>query len=91
MQALLTAVGSAEWRDQESCLGIFIDGAPYPPYLEVVGERAQGAYRASDASCAESDHSAVGPVISCADYSKILDALLAIVPEGTDQGCANYW
>lgn len=88
---LVHAVTSAVYHFNDSCVGMAIDGAPYPPELTVSAGDVSQQFGVSDATCAESDHSYTGNVIGCAAFGVIHAQLNAAAPSGHTFSCEGYW
>ncbi len=91
IQELVGAVASSAYRFNASCVGLAIDGAPYPPRITASGGGTTHQFGVSDKTCASSDHSYTGDVLSCAEFGAIYDLLDAIAPSGVGLSCQGYW
>jgi hypothetical protein len=90
IQAVFNVVASTPWHAQPSCIGVAIDGAPYPPKVAVFSAAGSRTFGVSGAECAHTDHSALGDVITCAQYDAIMGAIAAITGVAPAGGCAYY-
>jgi hypothetical protein len=91
IQGLIGAVASSAYRFNASCLSTAIDGAPFPPRMTASGGGATHQFGVSDNTCARTDHSYPGDVLSCAEFGAIYDLLEAIAPSGVALACMSYW
>ena len=91
MDQLVMVVQSVSYRVNEDCLTLAVDGAPYSPKLDIRHGQKHLQLGVSDNDCAESDHSYVGPVMSCAASDIVFAAVREIVPRVTGERCAFYW
>jgi hypothetical protein len=91
MDQLVMVVQSVSYRLNEDCLTLAVDGAPYSPKLDIRHEQQHLRLGVSDNDCAESDHSHIGPVMSCAASDEVFAAVREIVAGVTGEGCRFYW
>jgi hypothetical protein len=91
IQKLVGVVASSAYRHNGSCVTSAIDGAPWPPRITASGSGATHEFGVSDATCAKSDHSYSGDVLSCASFGAIYGLLEAIAPTGLAFECMSYW
>ncbi len=68
-----------------------VDPGRYSPRIEASGGGATHTFGVSPATCASSDHSYVGEVLSCTAFAAIYALLEAIAPSGRAFGCDFYW
>lgn len=91
MDELVEVVQGAVYRINEDCVTWAWDYVPFPPALTVRHEVEQLRVGVSDSACAKTDHSYVGPVMSCAAFEAVFTAVQSIVPDVESETCAEYW
>lgn len=91
VSAIMDAIGEARFHNNKSCEEESIDGSPMPPRIVLKSDTAEYGFSVSDYSCAESDHSAIGNVISCVDYQKIMSEIKKAINSDKTFDCQEYW
>ena len=91
IQDLVGVVASSVYRSIGSCVTAAVDGGRYPPRITASGGGTAHEFGVSNATCAGSDHSYTGEVLSCAEFGAIYALLEAIAPSGAAFNCEFYW
>lgn len=91
LDIIMDLVYGSSFHYNDSCLSLAIDGSPYPPQITLRNQVADYKLSVSEESCAKSDHSHTGNVISCADYQTIMAELAASAGQDPSYSCEIYW